>query len=100
MAAFHLFVNEGDQFVQPVAAQAKQFLLPLQRLHFVVVRAVENLLHLFQRHLQFFKKQNLLQGFQCRVIIQPVARRRGLGRAQQPNLVIIMQHPHTDTRQV
>ena len=75
--------------------QLQQFNLLVQCLLPVKGRIVDDPPDVLQRELQFPEQENLLQGFQGRIVIQPLARIRIFRRRQQTNPVIVLQGAYT-----
>ena len=63
--------------------------LLVQRFPPVKGGALDDPLNVLQRELQFPEQQDLLQGFQCRIVIQPVTRFRIGRRPQQADPVAV-----------
>ena len=93
MLSSRRFYSTGkvNQFFQMLLFQPQQFDLLVQRFPPVKRGALDDLPDLLQGKLQFPEQQDLLQGFQRRFVIQPVARPGVFRRGQKPDLVLIPQ---------
>ena len=90
--------GEGDK---PVDVLPLPFQKPdLLRQGFLRIKMgiVENGFDLFERELQFAKKQDALQTAKRRIVIQPVACLRYAGGRQKADGVIVVKRAHTYTR--
>ena len=79
--------------------QLQQRDLLIQRFLPVKGRALNDPLNVLQREFQFPEQEDLLQGLQGRIVIQPVARIGILRRMQKADPVILLQGAYTHARQ-
>ena len=85
---------------QALALELDQLALAPQCGPAVIVRVIEQALHLGERESELTPDDDLLEALKVGVAIQPVARLAALARSQQADLVVVVQGADGDSGQL
>ena len=98
--SFQIGVQQLQQAVQPLPLQQEQLALAPQGLLFVVLRVSQDVTNLFQWKIQFPVKQDLLHFLHIRRSVPAVAGICRCFRAEQADVVVMMQGADTHPGQL